>query len=258
MKNLLKSAICAGLTLPLLSYASVSVGPARTSTDFSEDAFHDLITAMNVDSQELFTAEGDSLSVKSPIYFNVTTQLPFNVQGDWDLTADGSAVESIEFKEVTNFEAFVFGQGGTLDIGFIGEESTHDNELGFYEGGTYTDLFSYNAGGETPPMSHTLTASAGDIIKFAHKNDTINSEGMQIQPDRFRIWEVSETPAGQNAYLFAVADRNANVDSDYDDGFFYVVGDISPIPEPSHIAVLATMGLGVLLVVRRRLIKKKA
>jgi hypothetical protein len=59
-----------------------------------------------------------------------------------------------------------------------------------------------------------------------------------------------------NEYILAIDDRRESL-IDFDDGFFYVTGDITPVPEPSLIAALAVTGMGGFLVLRRRLIAKR-
>jgi hypothetical protein len=262
MKYLKTSAICMGLILPILSSAQVAVSPANTSPtqNGGNSTFHNLIVAMQSDETDLRTTEGESLSVTSPIYFNhaVIPGTPsFFVNVDWDATMGGPS--TIEFVKVGNFSGFDFAAGGTLDIGFIGEESNNNNELGFDEGGSYTKLFDYNAGGQNPPMSYQLTTGAATTISFEHRNlsqPAAGQIGMQSDPNRFRIYRGTDGAGGfTNEYLFAIADRSATMDADFDDGFFYLVGDITPVPEPAHIAGLALLGLGGLLYVRRRIRK---
>lgn len=259
MKNINKLVLLAGIAVPVFSSAQIVVSSPETATtpSLANSTFHNFVIAMTNNHADLYTPEGLSLSISSPIYFNYTPSTP-GFSGGWSSTPGGGPLSTLEFVKVPNFSTFYLNAGGSMEVGFIGEESTHNNELGFHEGGIYTKLFDYNAGGDKAPMSYSLSSATATSLMFQHRNLTyFTGTGFQANPERFRIYQVLDNGKLTNEYLFAVADRDATKDGDYDDGFFYMVGDVTPVPEPAHIASLAVAFLFAGLFLRSRIKRRK-
>lgn len=255
MKHLITLVLVSGILIPQISSAQLVVNGPETATtqSIANSTFHNFVIAMNSDAADLYTPEGLSLSVASPIYFNYQGGVP-GIVGDWTSSPLGGSYSTLEFVKVTNYAGFRLGAGTSMDIGFIGEESVHNTEFGISDGSSYTKLFAYNAGGDNPPMSYSITASADAVLQFEHCNYS-HPAGTECQtcPERFRTYRVMENGELTSEYLFAIADRNCAGDADYDDGFFYVSGSLMPVPEPAHLGAFGLAGLAAYLLVRRRI-----
>lgn len=283
MKTLKKLALFAAILAPLFASAQfVDISDSNTTSTktITGLTFHDLIIDMNSDVGALFTPEDDpDLSLLNTINFN-------NVTDQW--TAGVGGANDITLVKIDNKEFFKLT--GRVNIGYIGNESGDDNELYLSayddslkttadtndsidnDGNTITyenpdgyKLFDYDAGDpnstDDPPMSYTVTLEGNTteaFLQFTHwdRNSNWYDSALQTDQDRFKIWaELDQTGKQTGQFLIAISDRNTGFDSDRDDGFFFLDGDIIAVPEPSQIAMLAMLGLGGALYLRRRIKK---
>jgi len=94
------------------------------------------------------------------------------------------------------------------------------------------------------------------FLYFRHYDLDFGIDQSQCNPDAFRTFMTMELVEGELPiyfYLFRIEDRYDFWDDDCDDGLFLIAGqDLTPVPEPRAIALLAVAGLGALLFVRRR------
>ena len=268
MKYITKTAICLTILSPVFAAAQlVNIGAQNTTPAApSGNTFHDLIISMSAGAVDLFTPEGESLSIQDNIYFDA---------GNWESGSSVSASAINLVKVDNNFPFFTLT--GDLDIGYIGNESDDDNEL-YMSAYTSpldlaptqgpTKLFDYDAdtpaeGDVNPPASYSMTLEDNvnqAFVQFTHvnMNPSWASEAHQDDPIRFKLYAEFDVAGGYTGnFLYAIADREQAFDGDQDDGFFFLSGALAPVvPEPSQIASLALLGMGALLYVRRRFTKK--
>jgi len=259
MNKKLTLAIGTGILAPFFASAQLV-----DVTDLAAGTFFDTISAMNADVLAL-QDEGDALARDaSTIYWTGTTFESTGGAGDLKLV------------DVTPIQPF-FRMTGDFSIGYLGNESGDDNELWMtaYDSNTAPTLsevfklYDYDADDpnstDDPPMADLVNLEAGvdkAFIQFTHKNEGPKpaniSQANQDDPIRFKVYREQDENGnfGLN-YLFAIADRDTTFDADRDDGFFFLSGNIVPVPEPSQIAALALLGLGGFLYVRRRFSKKQ-
>lgn len=251
------------LSLPLGALAQlIDIGPNETPATTPNSAFYDTIAAMAADSLALQTPEGDGLAKSnSVIYWNGTT---------FESTASGTPGE-LKLVDVTPAQSF-FKITETAYVGYFGNESGDDNEFlieaadnpnapSITEGPIL--LYDYDAGDKNstddPPIANSITLEAGvsqAFVTFTHFNRTKGNLDTQDDPLQFKVFrEEKANGAFGFQWLFAIADRVQSFDSDLDDGFFFVQ-NLQPVPEPTQVALLALLGLGGVLVVRRRLTAK--
>ena len=280
MKSSNKLILAAGLLAPLAAsaqFVSVAPGSPEMPGQLLPSGFHQTTTAMNADVFAL--GDGFHNSGAGPEDFD-SNPLHLSLENEfyWDGTnfsaGDPGGAQKFEFV-TPNFTHFVMS--GDFSIGYIGNESNDDNELYMTAdldtapGGeqwvlsTINDngaLFDYDGADpnsdDDAPMSYGFNKEsdyANDdlFLQFVHYNRTQTSMGTQGSFDRFKIFAEIENDEFTGHYIMAVADRNSNFDGDRDDGFFYLQGDITPVPEPSQLAALALVGLGGFLYIRRRI-----
>ena len=285
MKSVTKLVLTAAILSPLAASAQFITisSPNVTTNTPNADIFHDTVIRMWQDVDNLKTPEpngvpGDlDLSVESSFWWDDTNSVFSDVSG---------TTQFIEIGVEPFFKLANAGAPASFGIGYFGNESDDDNEL--YVAGynnalkTLTDtddtnityespdgykLFDYDTDDpnspDGPPMSYTIALDQGvneAYIQFTHwnRNPLWPDSAVQDEPQRFKFWagyDGNGTATGE--YLIAVSDRDFGFDQDRDDGFFYLSGDIVPVPEPSQIAALALLGLGGLLIVRRRFRNKQ-
>ena len=273
MKNLKILTLAAGILSPVFL-----VGQTFNTVDLSlGDDFFDLTFGMESDSQELFVPEGDpdgyneiafTYSPPTP----VPGVLPYATPpgGSWWTEGEpgGPPAGSLYFKEISpNKNNFFLAGDGAFDIGYFGNESSDLSRLYMAVNPgklDEEDLFLYDAaaGGDDAPQAKTVSNNLSDTVnfKFWHDDETKNIDLPQSDELKFRMFQrfdENEQDFVVGEYVFAIGDRAGSLDADYDDGFFYVTGDISPVPEPSQIALLGVLGLGGFLYLRRRRASRK-
>ena len=267
MKKLITIAITTGMLSPLFTLGQVSV-----SDPSPNPVFQTLINDMNADVSDLFVYD-TFRPTEGPVY----DEIMFD-QSNQDFWTNGSnppdpgvpsvqkpgSVAEKKFVEISpNVEAFTFFGEGLLDVGFLGNSSIDANEF-FAEIITPSQsdelLFMYEEIDDDPAtvqLENTDTSDA--VIRFGHDDTSVSIIENQSNTDKFKMFQaVSKDGAGNftgdlipGEFIFAIDDRTDDA-IDYDDGFFYLNGDIAPVPEPSQIAALALLGLGGYLYIRRR------
>jgi hypothetical protein len=253
MKTYIKLAICAGIIFPLVSSAQLINVTNEGGT------FFNLVSDMNSD----FSPE-----LEIPGYTTVAYDID-----NADFVTDPTVAElgslsanTIIFNEINpNVDFFTVYEWAK--VGFIGNENGMQNQLSVrsYTDATLTtavdnvQLFDYDINGNPtpPPAARRIANTDADpfnnpvVIQFEHTNPTTLTT-TQSNMLRFKIFQ--GTGADSNKYLLGIDDLETDK-VDFDDGVFYL--EVSPIPEPSQIAALSVLGLGLLLVVRRRMKSKK-
>lgn len=137
--------------------------------------------------------------------------------------------------------------GSDLSIGYIGSEPGSGDKLSvsLRSVGRYQTVDLFDSETDLPPMSYTMARASGVRGKIwydlLHNGVAHTQEGA---PFRFWIESLNERTIGNRMFLAG--------DSLYLLGG--TVGPASPIPEPAHIAVGAVMGLGMVLLLRRRFV----
>jgi hypothetical protein len=277
MKNIYKLTSAAALLAPVFMSATlVDVTKPGTST-----SFNNLISDMYSDQSGILVGTGSS-----PSRPNLFTEFYFdNSPGVNEFTLDAinlGATDTYNFELIaTNVEYFTMS--GVIDIGFFANEAWDVNKLSVDAYNNVADIsnlgpvveteevFRYSdiSGDETPPLTAQISAEDdGDlpiIIQFIHENLTTTGFGVGTQDDevRFRMYQLVEglDQTGARIYgdtfVLSISDREGTLDGDFDDGMFLLQGSIAPVPEPSHIAGLAILGLAGILYIRRRSASKK-
>jgi hypothetical protein len=262
--------------LPIVASAQlVTISGPLTASDTvpSGSLFHDLAWAMTNDNEGLYSAPWDPIP-DDPRDLSTKTSFSFDTVNDvWEgtQTFDG---DHINFTQIPNKPHFFLY--GTADIAYIGNESSHDNELWMaaysldmqtVQGPTM--LADYDDGDpnstpplDVPPVSWNLSLIGAEkvMVQFLHVNRNLPVSEMvatQACTERFTFWAgMNEIGEYTGDFLMAISDRDGKKDADVDDGLFYFRGEITPVPEPSQIAGLALLGLGAALFIRRRLARK--
>lgn len=256
MKHLLKLAICSAVLCPLMSSGqSISVLNPDTS-----QPFYNLVTAMYNDANDLY----DSVTFTD---FNFTTDaltVPGGTDGDFIAPAAGFTSKGTDFyfsRVASNPPAFTIPSDGYIKIGYFGNENWDLNSLSVKDNTGYEEtLFDYDVSGGTgstvgPPQAATITVASGNTsatVHFMHDNPV---KGTNVQSDekRFHFFKGYDLSGAElPVWVIGIDDRENDL-VDFDDGFFY----LQVVPEPSQIAMLAVLGLGALLLVRRRFKAKK-
>lgn len=263
MNKILKLAICTGIISPFCASAQlVTINEPSLNLGFNT-----LVAAMAADGTALYSGPGEA---------NAT---PFSTVS-WDSSASAWVVGSLlsdagdlAFQLQAVNQNYFFMVGNEVNVGFVANENWNLDELFVNASKTgYADqrqsLFDYSdhvpandVAGDTAQLVNPVDLPVR--LQFEHINQTLTPfgpifQGNELQFDIFRqvAFDQQGAVAGfGDDWLFRIDDDNA-VDNDRDDGFFYVTGDISPVPEPSQIAALSLLGLGALLIVRRRLVKR--
>lgn len=270
MNKLLKLAICAGIISPVCASAQlITVSDPSTSGTFNA-----LISLMAADEAALGVGNGEAnASAFSDLYWDTSD----NKWVTGSLSTDNA---DLNFQLIgTNYQYFI-QKGPSINIGFVSNENWDLDELfvNAYAPGDLgnsdprVSLFDYsdnvaanNTPGDTVELKLADGVDAPVVLEFEHINQTSSPLGPLYQSSeiRFKMFQgVSVDDQGavtgmiDDQWLFGINDRNKVFDKDSDDGYFYITGDISPVPEPSQIAALSLLGLGALLIVRRRLVKK--
>lgn len=158
-----------------------------------------------------------------------------------------------------NYEAFFFQ--GSIEIGFFGNESGDRNAMGLLltsvsnpvDQVEINPLFSYQAS-NSPAWSASINTNQYTKAEFFHQNLSRPNSAFQKEEAKFKMFQAydEDLQLFSDAYIFAIDDRMDN-SVDFDDGFFYITGEIVPVPEPSAIAAMAIVGLGGLLYIRKRI-----
>ncbi|MEX0323600.1 MAG: PEP-CTERM sorting domain-containing protein [Puniceicoccaceae bacterium] len=288
MKNIFKLAFLVAILSPVIASAQlITLSGPLTADDPSPSgsSFHDLAWAMANDNETLFSTPYDPGWKDNPptddkTDLTVTTDFAFdlvNEQWEADLTFDG---DHINFVRIANVPFFFLREGGA-DFAFIGNESSHDNEIyvkaynsDMSKNEFHTDpLADYDEADPNPtdpvdtaPVSWGIglgpdITDGVALVQFWHFNLNLPAAEVmanQADTERFTFWAgINEDQSLSGDFLMAISDRDGKADADIDDGIFYFRGDITPVPEPSQIAGLALLGLGAALYIRRRFTKKK-
>jgi hypothetical protein len=264
MNKILKLAICTGIISPFCASAQlVTINEPSDNTDFN-----DLVALMADDGAALYTGPGEANAGPfSKVHWDDSTE-------KWVVGSFGLDEFDLNFElQMVNADYF-YMIGNEINIGFVANENWNVDELFVTASKTgYSDrrerLFEYsdvvatnNEAGDTAQLINP-EVDLPIRLQFEHINKTLSPLGSIYQSNelRFSIFrQVNVDDQGDVAsdgkdWLFRIDDDNS-YDDDTDDGFFYVTGDISPVPEPSQIAALSLLGLGALLIVRRRLVKR--
>ena len=268
MNKKITLALATGMLSPVFVFGQVTITEPSPN-----GVFNALVNQMESDKQDLYVvdiwrpAEGPPYN---EIFFD-------SVAGDfWTNSSPPSykqagSVADKKFVELpVNIPAFVLdGDGGTLDVGYFGNSSIDLNDL-ILEIITPTmgagSLFLYdedNNGLDANDPPRTVAVdnnyNVDSVIRFAHDDQTVGIYEDQRDENKFKMFQAVDLRDGtaiENEYIFAIDDRT-NDAVDFDDGFFYLNGDIAPVPEPSQIAALALLGLGGFLYIRRRRMARK-
>lgn len=271
MNKILKLAICTGIISPFCASAQlITVSEPSTSASFNA-----LVALMAADEAALGTGAGEA---NASIFSEVHWDTDANVWVTGSLSNDNNDL-NFELIDV-NFKYFL-QTGQNIDIGFVGNENWDLDEL-FVNAYALGDLgnsdprvslfdYSDNAPandfpGDTARLTLTPNTQAPVVLEFEHINQTSSPLGPLYQSSeiRFKMYRGVNvdgngaiTSYKNDEWLFGINDRNKNFDKDSDDGYFFINGDIRPVPEPSQIAALSLLGLGALLVIRRRIVKRR-
>ncbi|MCC5805500.1 MAG: PEP-CTERM sorting domain-containing protein [Opitutales bacterium] len=189
-----------------------------------------------------------------------------------DNTNTGKAT-NLTFQAVTNFPAFVSAIE-SFNFGFFGFEAAAFNTTGLADYdpdtmtfGNLTVSFEWtdtspegDPGGaydDKPPISHAYTVGAnpnafGVYAEVDHPQAPADQPLFQGDPRYWRIFELTDGDfGGQNVYILALDDLYPRL-KDWDDGFFVLAGQISPVPEPSLIGLAGVGALLGFIAYRRR------
>lgn len=219
--------------------------------------FYDTVDLMSQSNQSLYQNH-DSQPVES-IYFTTNfTDSNFYVDEDSQFFNESATSLGVDFyftKIATNVEAFA--AKGTSTIGFFGNSSNDNNKLlvkGFDNNENQIQnnlIFDYAKSPSTSvtpaPTAYEVSGDANAPINsnysYWHDNP-VKGATYQGNENRFAMFQ-SYNPFTQelsNEWIFAIDDREDDL-IDYDDGFFYVTGDLTPVPEPSLVGFLAVLGV---------------
>jgi hypothetical protein len=264
MKALYHYTLLAGAILPAAASAQlINVGPAGA-------AFNSIVTAFASDGPGLYVGPGEAnASLFDKFYWDSS-------ESEWVTGSYSNDVSDSNFMRVAvNQESFL--SNGPLDIGFIANENKDFNQLFVSAKSGPTSerlsLFNYSdASGslDEPPAAKSVTLEAGVVgplaFTFDHVNHTTGPGTPVLQEEELRFTMFQSvlvsggvvTNAGLGTeWIFGISDRDQGFDNDGDDGYFYIAGTISPVPEPSQIAALALLGMGGFLFIRRKFLSKQ-
>lgn len=278
MKIQTKIGLIVGLLAPLAASAQLVTPGTPFGPGDPGDAFHGITTDMSAAVGALgdgihFNGSGSQNLDANPLHLSVEDSFVWTGS---DFV--GSPAAGQEFVALTD-NVTHFLMTGDFSIGYFGNESYDDNELYMTADLDQTPggeewilntvnnngaLFDYDGGDPNSPhdapMSYNFVKGPDNefenvYLQFVHFNRTQGDLGYQDAENQFKIFAEVDSGEFTGHYIMAIADRNDNFDGDRDDGFFYLQGDIVPVPEPSQIAALSVLGLGALLFVRRRIRK---
>lgn len=263
MRRILNFAFCTGL----MATSSASAQLITINEPSLNLGFNTLVAAMAADGAALYTGPGEA----NAIPFSTVSWDASNSK--WVVGSLLSEVGDLAFQLQAQNQKFFYMAGNEKNIGFIAGKSRSLNEL-FVNASKmgYPDqrqsLFDYSdqvAATDGPGDTAQLLNPVGLPIRlqFEHINQTLSPLGPIFQSDESRFGIFRQVTFDQRGivagfgddWLFRIDDDNAANDNS-DDGFFYITGDIHPAPEPSQIAALSLLGLGALLIIRRRLVKR--
>jgi hypothetical protein len=249
MKNLLKLAICTAICPLVSSGQSIDI----TNPDNTVDPFSNLVAAMYSDASTLY--------VPSPFSdFNFALTSP--TTGTFTVPGTAGNPDFYFNLVASNPPSFTLSSPSDYaKVGYFGNENWDQNSLSVKDDtNTSSNLFTYNIGGGVaptvgPPQVATLTVNpqfASASFHFEHTNPTTGTTD-QTNQGRFHFFRAYDVNGNAlNSWVIGIDDRENDL-VDFDDGFFY----LQVVPEPSHIAAMAVLGLGALLVIRRRIKAKK-
>lgn len=265
MKNLAKLMILAGATIPAAASAQLTLTASAASPQFTA-----LINSMH---SHAMPALDDIPAGK--VTFNPTSGWTTNVA---TFTSDISG-ETKYFETIGNAETIQFVTD--FQIGFFGNESIDQNALDFFASlvsdpsdtdslitpeGDWNFLYQGQIGNNPAKSVNVGWTPSNEAIAgiFFHRDISQGIDGDQSQPAKFRIYQeyVESVPGNEDfvatgGFLFAIDDRMGQ-DDDWDDGLFYLFSEgATPVPEPAAIAGMAVLGMGIMLVIRRRLRQSK-
>ena len=185
-----------------------------------------------------------------------------------DNTNTGKAT-NLTFQVMDNFPAFV-STAGTFSFGFFGFEAAAKNTVGLEDYDTAIPGFTGNKAvavqftnnltapyDDSPPVAKAFNIGAdpnafGVYAEVIHQNAPAVQPLYQGDPRYWRIFELVEGDfGGQNVFILALDDLYPRL-KDWDDGFFILSGQISPVPEPAMIGLLGVVVLLGTLAYRRR------
>jgi hypothetical protein len=211
-------------------------------SDF-ESSVSDLYTSHGSTQYQSFVFTGTSFLVDDDPIFNDSS--PFGTY----------------FRMVDNPDFFEFS--GSLPVGFFGFEAGDNNKLGFDEYDSNgnlinsTQLFEHSL--DTPPTSVLLNSIGLSKIAFTHDNP-VKGEKTQDATERFLFFQSYDpfTLESGTEWIFAIDDREDSL-IDFDDGFFYTANsNITPVPEPASIGLVALASIFGVMLIKRRMVSKKS
>lgn len=259
------------MTVVLLGMATMLSGQLITVSKPSTDSlFNTLISVMASDADALGVGNGEAnATVFDKLHWDAS-------ENKWEVGSFSSELGDVNFQLQAQNEQF-FKTSSTLNIGFVSNENWDLNELFVNASKTgFADqrfsLFEYSdnvPANDVPGATASILAtglSTPVVLKFEHINQTLTPFGPVFQANemRFNMFRQvfvdvqNEVLFNGNSWLFGINDRDKGFDADGDDGYFYITGDISPVPEPSSIAFLSVGMLIAITVIKRRFSKKVA
>lgn len=241
-----------------LMFATGLAGQVVTTTSINSGLFYNTVSFMSDSSSELYQDHTSGPLESIMFTTNLFTGGTFYADNDSKYFDEPSTSlgANLYFTRIdTNIEGFE--ANGTANIGFFGNESADRNKLlikGYDGSGNEIQskcLFDYRSSASssnTPaPSAYTISpdsnAPAGSYYSYSHENP-IKGLSEQKNTSRFAMFQSYDplTLELNNEWIFAIDDRETGL-VDYDDGFFYITGDITPVPEPSGIALIAAVAL---------------
>lgn len=255
-------------TVFCFSAFSQVITPIQTSFGFAADT----AGLMESDVETLFQNHGaddySSLVFTTDYFSNGQFYTDSDPLFDNPFVTLGSDLYFTEMQ--VNPEEFLFS--GFASISFFGNESGDRNKLFLNEydlGGNVVNtnelLFDYKSTASnsvTPaPTTYEFQGSGNALYSFSHLNPA-KGAAFQESEDRFKFFigydPITQLSTGD--WIIAIDDREETL-VDYDDGFFYLVNDgspITPVPEPSTVGFIAAASLvGFIFLNNRRKRNKK-
>jgi hypothetical protein len=274
MKTIKSLTLAAGILSPVFLFGDFT----KTNLNFPPSVFHGTVIGMNVDVSDLYVPESNTGQYNEIAYdpsSNDWWTNTLSTPASKPLTTDPDVLFFEEISPDNKTQFFIEG-GASFDIGYFGNENGDLNLLYTIDNGSAPnrlDLFKYDEDGGVgpdnalgPPQSYNVKNNDNFKVSFQFWHEDISAGPIanQSEPKKFKMFQAVEYDEDtgdrigfiDNEYIFGIDDRMRALE-DWDDGFFYVRGDISPVPEPSQIALLSILGLGGFLYLRRRRAARK-
>lgn len=267
MKNILTTIVGLSL-LPMLSAQMLTVSSTPVSQLALEIRSNPNIWFDGLEERSIFGVfdQYDLTGVPSSPLGNIDVPL--------FLTFESPTFGAIDFFDSSGFNLFGFSNDGvffdSLTIDFIGGNAGDRNSLFFREDFAPTNYTVF--GGYSP------IKGVGNLesVKIANNNldsfvdftmwnvdATKNIDAQWNNTDHFRTYfgfqDVGDSFG--TAYMLMFIDDRGTSDLklwDFNDGVFLLTFEVSPVPEPSTIALLSVIGLIGIVAARRRLKQKVA